>query len=155
MHTTDTRDQIKALKMQARQRIKEAMISRKAAQVVPEAKDIVERMESEAADALAEAEDLKDAARLEDPHLWKVEKEFNSKKGRKRYEYWMAFWRRGSKVHNEYLGTCKKMDRQTVLETARRIKAKDLGINKKEEPEEWIMPIGSFLKTDSGQFCYQ
>jgi hypothetical protein len=62
---------------------------------------------------------FKGAARLEDPHLWKMEKEFNSKKGRKRYEYWMASWRRGSKVHDEYLGTCKKMDRQTALEKAR------------------------------------
>ena len=82
-----------------------------------------------------------------------MEKEFDSRKGRKRYEYWMAPWQRGSKVHNEYLGTCKKIDRRTALEKARRIKAKDLGIDKKEEPEEWIMPIGSFLKTDSGQFC--
>jgi hypothetical protein len=43
----------------------------------------------------------------------------------------MASWRRGSKVHNEYLGTCKKMDRQTALKKARRLKAKDLG-NKEE-----------------------
>ncbi len=88
--------------------------------------DTVKRMESEAADALDEAEDLKDAARLEDLHLWKMKKKFDSKKGRKRYEYWMASWRRGSKVHNEYLGTCKKRDRETALEKARKIKAKDL-----------------------------
>ena len=69
MHTTDPRDQIKALKKQAPQRIKEANLARKAAQVVTEAKDTVERMESEAADALAEAENLKDAARLEDLSL--------------------------------------------------------------------------------------
>jgi hypothetical protein len=136
MHATAAGDQIKALKKQARQRIKEAKIARKAAQVVPEAKDTVEKMESEAAGALAEAEDLKDAARLEDLHLWKMEKEFDSKKGRKTYEYWMASWRRGSKVHNEYLGTCKKLDRKTALEKARRIKAQDLGIDKKAEPEE-------------------
>ncbi len=46
----------------------------------------MERMECEA-DALVEAEDLKDAARLEDLHLWKMEKESDSKKGSKRYEY--------------------------------------------------------------------
>jgi hypothetical protein len=104
--------------------------------VVPAAKDTVERMESEAAEALAEAEDLKDAPRLEDLHLWKMEKEFDSKKGRKKYEYWMASWRRGSKVHNQYLGTCKKMDRQTALEKARGIKAKDLGIKKSIESRQ-------------------
>ena len=135
MHTTDAGDQIKALRRQARQRIKEANIARKAAQVVPEAKDTVERMESEAASTLAEADSLMNAARLEDLHLWKMEKEFDSRKGRKKYEYWMASWRRGSKVHNEYLGTCKKLDRETALGKARRIKAKDLGINKSSGPE--------------------
>jgi hypothetical protein len=63
----------------------------------------VERMDSEAAGALAEAEDLKDSARLEDLHLWKMEKELDSKKGRKGYEYWMASWRQGSEVHNKYI----------------------------------------------------
>jgi hypothetical protein len=49
-------------------------------------------MESEATSSLAEADSLRDAARLEDLHLWKMEKEFDSKNGRKRYEYWMASW---------------------------------------------------------------
>ena len=80
MHTTPARDQIKALKNQARQRIKEANIARKAAQVVPEAKDAVERMKSEAASTLAEADSLMNAARLEDLHLWKMEKEYVSKR---------------------------------------------------------------------------
>ena len=133
MHTTVAGDQIKALRRQARQRTKEANIARKAAEVVPEAKDTVERMKSEATIALAEADSLRDAARLEDLHLWKMEKEFDSRKGKKKYEYWMASWRRGSKVHNEYLGSCKKLDRETALGKARRIKAKDLGINKRTE----------------------
>jgi hypothetical protein len=75
----------------------------------------VERMESEAAGALDEADNLREAAKLEDLHLRKMKKEFNSKTGRKKYEYWMASWRRGSEVHNKYLGTCKKMDRETAL----------------------------------------
>ena len=74
MHTTAAGDQIKALRRLARQRIKEANIARKAAQVVPEAKDTVKSMESKAANALAEADNLRDAARLEDLHFWKVEK---------------------------------------------------------------------------------
>jgi hypothetical protein len=67
-------------------------------------------MENEAADAPVEARNLRDAARPEDLHL------------RKRYGYWMLSWRRGSKVHNQYLGTCNKLDRQTALEKARGIK---------------------------------
>ena len=93
------------------------------------------RLENEAASTLAEADSLRDAARLEDLHLWMMEKEFDSRKGKKKYEYWMASWRRGSKVHNEYLGTCKKLDRETALGKARRIKARDWGINKRAWPE--------------------
>jgi hypothetical protein len=47
-------------------------------------------MESEAASALAEADNLREAARLEDLHLWKMENEFYSREGRKKCEYWMA-----------------------------------------------------------------
>jgi hypothetical protein len=43
----------------------------------------------------------------------------------------MASWRRGSKVHNEYLGSCKKLDRDTALGKARMIKAADLGMDNK------------------------
>jgi hypothetical protein len=92
-------------------------------------------MESEAASALAEADNLWEAARLEDLHLWNMEKEFYSRKGRKKCEYWMASWRRGSKVHNEYLGTFKKLNRQTALEKAKKIKAADLGINKRSDSQ--------------------
>lgn len=59
MHTTDAGNQIKALRRQARQRIKEATLARKAAQVVPEAKETIVRMKSEAASALAEADNLR------------------------------------------------------------------------------------------------
>jgi hypothetical protein len=98
VHATAAGDQIKALKKQARQRIKEASIARKAAHAIPAVRDTVKKMEGEAADALAEADCLRDAARLEDLHLWKMEKEFDSRKGRKK---------------------------------ARRIKAADIGVNKK------------------------
>jgi hypothetical protein len=54
-----------------------------------------------------------------------MEKKFYSREGRKRYEHWMSSWRRGSKVHNQYLGTCKKLDRLTALEKVRAMKAKD------------------------------
>ena len=130
MHTTNAGNQIKALRRQARQRIKGATLARKAAQVVPEAKDIIKRIENEAASTLAEADGLLNAARLEDLHLWKMEKEVVSKKGKEKDEYWMASWRRGWKVHNEYVRNLQELNRETALGKARRIKAKDLGINK-------------------------
>jgi len=58
-----------------------------------------------------------------------MEKEFDFKKGRKKYEYWMASWRRGSKVHTS-IWNLQEARSGTALGKARRIKAKDLGINK-------------------------
>ncbi len=83
--------------------------------MVPKAKDTIERMEGESAGALAEAENLRDAARLEHLHLWKMEK--------------------------KYLCTCKKMERKIALAKARRIKAKNLGMWIKEsaKPDQWVL----------------
>jgi len=41
----------------------------------------------------AEAEALKGAARLEDLHIWQMEKVKTTKKGSRSYGYWMASWR--------------------------------------------------------------
>jgi hypothetical protein len=60
-------------------------------------------------DVLAEAEDLKGPSKARGPASMEDGEEVNTRKGRKNYEYWMASWRRGSKVHNEYHGICKKM----------------------------------------------
>lgn len=122
MHTTDAGNRIKALRGEALELSKKARIASKAALVVPEAR----RLQTDADSALAEALSLKNAARLEDLHLWRMEKIRDSRKGTKKYEYWMASWREGPKVRNVHLGSCKKLDHQAALQKARQAKAKSL-----------------------------
>jgi hypothetical protein len=49
-------------------------------------------------------------------------------KGDKIYHYWMASWREGGKVRNVHLGSCRKVDRETALQKARKAKREALGI---------------------------
>ena len=63
--------------------------------------------------------------RLEDVHPWVMEKV----KGKKTYYYWVASWREGDKVRNVHIGSCKKMNRETALQKARKIKAEALGLS--------------------------
>jgi len=120
---------MKALRREALELSRSAKIASKAALVVPEARSEARRLQGEADSALAEALSLKDAARLEDLHLWRMEKTRDSRKGTKKYEYWMASWREGSKVRNVHLGSCKKLDHQAALQKARKAKAEALGID--------------------------
>ena len=83
-------------------------------------------MEKRADELKANAEALKGAARLEDLTLWQMEKTKSTKKGSQSYFYWMASWREGGKVRNVHLGSCRKMDRKTALQKARKIKAEDI-----------------------------
>ena len=76
----------------------------------------------------AEAEALKEAARLEDLHIWQMEKVKTTKKGRKTYGYWMASWREDDRVRNVHIGSCAKIDEETALLKARKIKAEALGM---------------------------
>lgn len=128
MHRTDASNRIKAIRGEALELARKARIASKAALVVPEARREARRLQEEANSTLIQALSLKDAARLEDLHLWKMEKEKTSSKGTKKYEYWMASWREGSKVRNVHLGSCKKLDHQAALEKARKIKAEALGL---------------------------
>jgi len=128
MHTTDASKRMKALRGAAMDLSKKARIASKAARVVPEARSEASRLQGEADSTLAEALSLKDAARLEDLHLWRMEKIRDSRKGTKKYEYWMASWREGSKVRNVHLGSCKKLDHQAALQKARQAKVEALGI---------------------------
>ena len=57
-------------------------------------------------------------ARIEDLHVWQMEKI----KGKKTYTYWMASWRDGEKVHNVHLGSAKKLSKTEALEKARKMK---------------------------------
>ncbi|MGB4295736.1 MAG: hypothetical protein WBJ16_08885 [Smithellaceae bacterium] len=86
-------------------------------------------LEGKADELKAVAEDLKGTARLEDLHLWQMEKVKSTKKGSKTYHYWMASWREGDKVRNVHLGSCKKLDAEAALQKARKMKAKAIGIS--------------------------
>jgi hypothetical protein len=77
----------------------------------------------------AEAEVLKGAAKLEDLHLRQMKKVKSTKEGSQSYFYWMASWREGERVRHVYLGSCRKMDHETALQKARKLKAEALGIS--------------------------
>lgn len=71
---------------------------------------------------------LKPLARLEDLHVWKMEKTKATKKGSRKYAYCMATWREGGKVRNVHLRSCGKMSEETARQNARMMKAAALGI---------------------------
>jgi hypothetical protein len=79
-----------------------------------------------------EADALKGKARLEDLHIWQMEKEKRTKKGIKTYTYWMASWREGNKVRNVHLGSCKKLDAGAARQIAQKMKAEALGAHYSE-----------------------
>ena len=74
----------------------------------------------------AQAEELKDKARPEDFHIWRMEKVKSTKKGSQTYTYWMASWRESDKVRNVHLGSCSKMEAEAAREKAGKLKAEAL-----------------------------
>jgi regulator of replication initiation timing len=125
MHTTPARKQIKQLKAEVEELEREARTLRKVKKMQPGAS---ERL-TEAKRLRSEAGELESQARLEDLQLWKDVKHKTTKKGElKRYEYWHASWREGSRVRNVYLGSCRKMTREEALQKARSLKADALGV---------------------------
>jgi hypothetical protein len=91
-------------------------------------------MQTPEADLLrAEAEALKDRARLEDLSIWTMEKVKSTKKGSRTYYYWMATWREGSRTRNVHLGSCVRMDADAALQKARAMKAEVLGSRSKHQ----------------------
>ena len=123
MHTTTTGNKIKALKSEALELEREA-------KHLEQARERAEaRSRQEQAGTLkAEAGYLQPFARLEDLHVWQMEKAKTTKNGTKTYQYWMTSWREGGKVRNVHLGSCKKLDAEAALQKARAMKAKALGI---------------------------
>ena len=128
MHKTEAGEKRRALKAEARELERDARAAMKAAEILPDARREARRMEGRADELKAEAEALKVAARLEDLHLWQMEKVKTTKKGSRNYHYWMANWREGGKVRNVHLGSCGKMDEETARQKARAIKADALAI---------------------------
>ena len=123
MHTTTTGNKIKALKRDARELARYAKAAKIAGKTVSEAMEKARELESQADTALAESKALKPVARLEDLHVWQMEKTKTTKKGSRSYLYWMANWREGGKVRNVHLGSCKKLDAKAALQKARKVKA--------------------------------
>jgi len=128
MHKTNAGERRKSLKKRALELTKDAKVVMKAAKSLPEAVERARELQSEADQALAESEDLKPLARLEDLHLWRIEKVKVTKKGSKKYAYWMATWREGGETRNVHIGSCAKMDADAALQKARKMKATALGI---------------------------
>ncbi len=129
MHKTSAGEKRKALKAEALELERDARAAMKAAEILPDARREARRMEGRADELKAEAEALEGAARLEDLTLWQMEKAKITKKGSKTYLYWMASWREGGKVRNVHLGSCRKVDHETALQKARKLKAEALGIS--------------------------
>jgi hypothetical protein len=128
MHKTAAGEKRKALKTEALVLERDARAAMKAAEILPDARGKALEMVSRADELKAEAEALKGAARLEDLHLWQMEKTKSTKKGSQSYFYWMASWREGSKVRNVHLGSCKKVDHEAALQKAKAMKATARGI---------------------------
>ena len=128
MHKTAAGEKRKALKEEALELAKDAKAARKAEKTLPDARKKGHALEGQASSLQAEAEALKGAARLEDLHIWQMDKVKTTKKGSQTYYYWMASWREGDKVRNVHLGSCKKLDEETALQKARVMKAEALGV---------------------------
>ncbi|MDI9417800.1 MAG: hypothetical protein QM438_08630, partial [Euryarchaeota archaeon] len=123
MHKTTTSERMKAMKAEARELERDASIALKAAEILPDARPRARELTSHADMLKAEAVALKGAARLEDLHLWQMEKSKTTKKGTQTYLYWMASWREAGKVRHVHLGSCRKVDREIALQKARKMKA--------------------------------
>lgn len=122
MHTTSTRVRIKALKTDTKKLNWEARLLAKVPMMAPAVRERhaeVERLNKEVKNL-----ESSDKARIEDLHVWEMEKV----KGSKTYTYWMASWRKDGKIHNVHLGSIKKLSEKEALEKARKMKAEALGI---------------------------
>jgi len=90
-----------------------------------------------AENALLDAQNLKDSARLEDLQVWEMKKEKETKKGAKTYSYWMASWRESGRVRHVHLGSCSKMSQEEAMQKAmqktRNMKAEALASEPKSD----------------------
>ena len=128
VHKTNSGEKRKALKSEARELARDARALQKAARV-PAVLQEAQRLQEEANSALAEAENLKLQARLEDLNVWQMKKAKAGKKGTQIYTYWMASWREGRRTRNVHLGSCKKMDAAEARQKAKKMKAEAIHAN--------------------------
>ena len=129
MHKTTAGEKRKALKAEALELARDAKTAMRVSKTLPEARGKACTLEGQADSLKAEAEAMEGAARLEDINLWQMEKTRTTKKGTQSYLYWMASWREGGKVRNVHLGSCRKVDHDTALQKARKMKIEILGVS--------------------------
>lgn len=77
---------------------------------------------------------LKTLARIEDVNVWQAKKVKKSRKGVKEYLYWYAGWQEGGRSRHFHLGPIAKMDRETAIMKARRLKSRSLGLEQPTRP---------------------
>jgi hypothetical protein len=131
MHKTVAGEKRQALLKEAQRLKREGKLVEKAARSRPGLLTDVATILAMAENALLDAQNLKDSARLEDLHIWEMKKEKDTKKGVKTYSYWMASWRESGRVRHAYLGSCRKISREAAMQKARGIKAEALGIKER------------------------
>jgi uncharacterized NAD(P)/FAD-binding protein YdhS len=131
MHKTASGERRRALVKEAQRLRREGKLVEKAAQSRPGLLAEVATILAMAENALLDAQDLKDSARLEDLHIWEMKKEKETKKGVRTYSYWMASWRESGRIRHVYLGSCRKISREAALQKARKMKAQALRLNER------------------------
>jgi hypothetical protein len=128
VHKTNSGEKRKTLKDEARVLASSARALQKAA-CIPAALQEARRLQDEANTALAEAENLKLLARLEDLNVWQMTKAKTGKKGTQTYTYWMASWREGGRTRNVHMGSARKIDAEAARQKARKMKAEAIHAN--------------------------
>ena len=123
-HNTPARTEARGLKQNASKLSRES----KALEGIEGAVSLAGGKEAEAARLKEQVRERQEKARLEDISVWEDSIVKQTKKGEKRYERWMAGWRKGDKVCKVYLGSCKKLSRAEALQMARAMKAESLGM---------------------------
>ena len=131
MHKTVAGEKRKALLKEAKILKLEGKLAEKAARTRPGLPAEVAIILAMAENALLDAQNLKDSARLEDLHIWEMKKEKDTKKGARTYSYWMASWRDSGRVRHAYLGSCRKISQGAAMQKARAMKAEALGLNER------------------------
>jgi hypothetical protein len=128
MHMTVAGEKRKALLKEAQRLRREGKLVEKVAQSRPGLLSEVAAILAMAENALLDARNLKDSARLEDLHIWEMKKEKDTKKGVMTYSYRMASWRERGRVRHAYLGSYRKISREAAMQKARKMKAEALGL---------------------------
>jgi hypothetical protein len=126
VHRTPTGDKIKQLSAKARELdgVLVALSHEYGAETI-DFKALQKQLDEDKNRIQAEVLALKPQARLEDLSIFKVKKQVQKNKF---LFYWFAAWTMNNKAHNAYLGSCIKMDAETALQKARKLKAEALGL---------------------------